>query len=301
MKTKLSEKRFFLDGLLFFTTLFWGMSFIWSKQVTVLGMGPNAFLAIRYGISVLIMLPFFWKQVRCATRRDLFFAVLIGIIAYIAMVAQMIGLKYTTVADSAFITAAYVAMVPFVTWALFKQKPNRRSLLAVVLCLAGLYALNLGPKGLSINLGNAITLICAVAWSLQVPLMSYAGRHANTETLALIPLAVAGVLSAAAGVARHEFVFTGEALNKLFWPVALSVIFPTIFSGTAQAYVQKRVSPTRAAIFYTTESVFACLISVLLGMEALSKQLLLGGGLIVIGVLLSELPLKGKQLRRTEI
>ena len=298
LKEKFTESRLFLDGLLLFVCLFWGMAYIWSKQVTDLGMGPNAYLAVRYLTSALILIPFFWKKIRQTTKQELFQAVCLGLLVYAAMVTQLIGLRYTTVANSAFITAAYVAVVPFVSWAMFRQKPASRSLIAVVLCIAGLYVLNVGPGGLKINLGNAITLVCALCWSVQVPLMSYAGRTASTETLTVVPILVAGTLGAVVGAVRHEFVFTGTALHTLFWPVLLSILFPTIFSGTAQAYVQKHISPTRAAIIYTTESVFACLMSALLGLEGLTPQLLLGGGLIMGGVLLSELPIKNLFLRR---
>ena len=295
MKEKFSESRYILDGMLLLACIFWGAAFILSKQVTDLGMGPNAYLAIRYLLAAVILAPPFRKKLRNATRRDLLQGALIGILVYIAMVAQLIGLRYTTAANSAFITSAYVALVPFICWAMFKQRPVLRNMIAVATCVAGLYALNMGPTGLVINTGNVITLICALCWSIQVPLMSYAGRTASTETLTVVPIVVAGVLGAVVGVARQEFVFTAASVHALFWPVVLSVLFPTIISGTAQAYAQKRIAPTRAAIIYTTESMFACLMSVLMGMERMTLQLLLGGGLILVGVLLSELPVKAQR------
>ena len=291
MKKLSPDSQGFLTTVLVLATFFWGMSFVWSKQVTDLGMGPNAFLACRYLLASAILYPFFRKKIKQSSRRDLLLAAAIGLLLYAAMIAQLVALRYTTVANSAFITAAYVALVPFVAWAMFRQRPAARSLIAVVLCVAGLYVLNMSGQKLVFNLGNAITVICALCWSVQVPLMSYAGKTASTETLTMVPLALAGALAAVVGGVRQEFVFTGESLRVLLWPVLLSTLLPTIFSGTAQAYVQKHISPTRAAIIYTMESVFACLMSVALGMERMTAQLLLGGGLILGGVLLSELPL----------
>jgi len=281
-----------MDGLLLTACLFWGMSFVWSKQVTDLGMGPNAYLAIRYLAGAAILLPLFAKGLRGSQKRDLLLAVLIGVLVYLGMVAQMVGMRYTTAANSAFITAAYVALVPFVCWLMFRQRPNGRSLLAVALCLGGLYALNMGPDGLTFNRGNLITIICALCWSVQVPLMSYAGRTARTELLAIVPMATTGMLSLVTGLVRNEFTAAAAHFRPLLWPVLLSVLLPTLLSNTIQAYAQKHVPPTRAAIIYTTESMFACLLSVAMGMEKLTPQLALGGGLILGGVLLSELPVK---------
>ena len=83
-------------------------------------------------------------------------------------------------------------------------------------------------------------------------------------------------------------------MGRFLRTVLLLVLFPTIASGLAQAHAQKYIEPTKAAVIYTTESVFACSLSVIFGYEKLSFRLVLGGMLIIADILLTEIRLPGK-------
>jgi drug/metabolite transporter (DMT)-like permease len=52
-----------------------------------------------------------------------------------------------------------------------------------------------------------------------------------------------------------------------------------------QTWAQRFVSPTRAAIIFAGEPIFAALFAVLLGGETLTLQQIVGGALIVVGML----------------
>lgn len=70
-----------------------------------------------------------------------------------------------------------------------------------------------------------------------------------------------------------------------------------IFSAIIQVtmnWAQRSVSPTRATVIYTGEPVWAGIFGRLAG-ERLPALALLGGALIVLGVLVSELKLKRKK------
>jgi drug/metabolite transporter (DMT)-like permease len=56
-----------------------------------------------------------------------------------------------------------------------------------------------------------------------------------------------------------------------------------------QAWAQARTSAVRAALVYALEPVFATVYSVALGRERLGRREFFGGGLILAGVLVSEL------------
>ncbi len=56
-----------------------------------------------------------------------------------------------------------------------------------------------------------------------------------------------------------------------------------------QNWGQRHTTATRAALIFALEPVFAALFSNLLGGERLGVELLAGGGLIVAGVVVSEL------------
>ena len=64
MKKPLNERPFFMETLLLMATLFWGASFVWCEDIANTGIDTNAYVSIRYALAVLVMLPFFWKDVR---------------------------------------------------------------------------------------------------------------------------------------------------------------------------------------------------------------------------------------------
>lgn len=296
MKKPLNERPFFMETLLLMATLFWGASFVWCEDIANTGINTNAYVSIRYAIAVLVMLPFFWKDIRRATKQDWLHCAILGVLYYLCQATQVWGLLYTTPANGSFITAAYVVLVPITSWLIMKQKAEKTVFLALPLCVAGLYVLNLAPgEGLQMNLGNLITLGCAVCWSFQVTYLSFAGRTTKTTLLTVLPLMFSSAISGTIALFTGGFNMEGVAVGKFFGTVILLVLFPTIGSGLCQSYAQKFVPPTKAAVIYTIESVFACTLSVVLGYDEPSVRLFLGGALIVSAILVTEVKLPGKK------
>lgn len=278
-----------MEGLLLLATLAWGLSFIWIKQVDLSGMNPNLFIAIRYAIAVAAMTPFCLKELRRISRRELGYGLLIGALMYLAMAFQTYGMAYTTPANSAFITTAYVIFVPFTSWLVLKKRPKMGVYLSVILCLAGLYVLTLGPgQVLEANLGNLLTMVCAISWSFQVAVLTKAGRQCGIKVLTLVPLMVMLVISLGVTAATGGFTLAGVDVKAAMIPTVLCALFPTLLAGVAQTYAQRHIEPSKAAVIYTLESVFACVISVLMGLEKMTATLALGGGLILAAMALGE-------------
>lgn len=287
-----------METLLLMATLFWGASFVWCEDIANTGVDTNAYVSIRYALAVLIMLPIFWKDVKQATRQDVLHGLILGVLYYLCQATQVWGLQYTTPANGSFITAAYVVLVPITSWMILKQKAEKSVFLALPMCVAGLYVLSMAPgEGLQLNLGNLITLGCAVCWSFQVTYLSYAGRTTKTTLLTILPLMFASCISGGAALFTGGFSMEGVAVGKFFGTVVLLVLFPTIGSGLCQSYAQKFVPPTKAAVIYTIESVFACTLSVLLGYDEPSARLFIGGALIVSAILVTEIKLPGKKCK----
>ncbi len=298
MKKPLNERPYFMESLLLMATLFWGVSFVWCKDIANTGVDTNAYVAIRYALAVLVLLPIFWKDVKQITRRDLFHGAIMGALYYSCQFTQVWGLLYTTPANGSFITAAYVVLVPITSWIIMKQKAEKTVFLALPLCVAGLYVLNFAPgEGLQMNIGNLITLLCALSWSFQVTYTSYAGRYVKTTILTILPLMFASCIAAVVAAFTGGFNMTGVATGDFFRTVILLVLFPTIGSGLCQTYAQKFVAPSKAAVIYTIESVFACSLSVFLGYDQPSARLFLGGALIVSAILVTEVKLPGKKAK----
>jgi drug/metabolite transporter (DMT)-like permease len=70
------------------------------------------------------------------------------------------------------------------------------------------------------------------------------------------------------------------------------VVFATLATTFTQIRYQRDTTPTRAAIIFTVEPVWAAILGYLMLGERLGLSGLLGGGLIVAGIFISLLPKK---------
>jgi drug/metabolite transporter (DMT)-like permease len=225
----------------------------------------------------------------------------LGVILWILYIAQTIGLGITTASNSGFITGLFIVFVPLVNWLLFRRRTGWVQLAAVGLALIGLWLLTGGIRG--INAGDVMTLAAAVTYALHVII---AGRYMEQRLdpwvlnfqqilvigvlgllTALIQWALGGDGSATAVDFGAHFAVAGAAA---WWIIIFLAIFPTITAYIAQLYGQRVVSPTRAALLFTLEPIFAALFAWTLGGELFRPLSALGGGLMVAAMVISELP-----------
>lgn len=224
----------------------------------------------------------------------------LGFILWILYVAQTIGLGITTASNSGFITGLFIVFVPLVNWLLFRRRTGWVQLAAVGLALLGLWLLTGGIRG--INAGDVMTLAAAVTYALHVIIAGrYMEQRLDPWVLNFQQILVIGVLGLLTALAQWAF-STGSAAPADFgahfavagagawWVIIFLAVFPTITAYIAQLYGQRVVSPTRAALLFTLEPVFAALFAWTLGGELFRPLSALGGGLMVAAMVLSELP-----------
>lgn len=290
MHTNQSHSSGRYETMLMVTTLAWSMSFIWSKVVTNTGMTSEMYLFLRYSLAGLILLPFSIKYLKAMTKKEFWTGILMGNIFFFSMIAQTIGISMSTPAESSFITTAYVVIAPFTTWMLLKQKPRRVTWAAVVLCLAGIYILNMKPgQTIGLTLGNGLTLLGALGWAFQLTFTSIAGKYMPPALLSFLSFGYTGIMGGlTALITGSMFTTTAAQVGGSAMAIVLAAVFPTVLANLVQVYAQPHVDANKAAVIYTLEAVFATVISILMGMEPLRTSVIVGGGLIACAVLLTQ-------------
>ncbi|WP_458861931.1 DMT family transporter [Acidaminobacterium chupaoyuni] len=294
------NKKLFYDLVLVTTALIWGVSFVWVKSVLNAGMDSSFFLFVRYLLASLIWLPFCVKDLSHITRRQLLMGVIVGLFLYGGMLVQTIGLGSTTPSNSAFITTSYVVCTPFVTWLILRRRPHKKVYFCAALCFLGVYILTRVPgEAFSLSLGDGLTLISALLFAMQMTFLFRFSPHIPTKLLAFLPQATAAFLCFITAMLNNTISFKGVEIEKALGPIMLVVFVATIGAGYLQTLGQKHVEPSRAAIIFSLESVFACMASVLMGYEHLTVNLVIGGLIIVASIVYVELPERKKE-KQTE-
>ena len=117
--------------LLLLTALIWGGGFIFTNLAILSGLPLSLILTLRFSIPTIIMAVLFRQEMAIASRSDLLCGAGAGVILFLAFFLQTYGIKYTTPANSAFLTATNVIMVPFISWLLFRRAVRSRLRLPV--------------------------------------------------------------------------------------------------------------------------------------------------------------------------
>ncbi len=278
----------------------WGASFVVIKSALA-EISPLLLNTLRMGLSAAALAALYGRHLPRITAGSLRSGALVGLCMYLGYQFQTAGLALTTPSKSAFLTGVSVVLVP-VFLALFWRRHIRRwSVAGVALAFAGLYLLTVPAGDLpgrqagggtlfnleSINLGDLLTLACAVAFAFHIIYLGRASAAHPFEQISILQTTAAAVLMAATLplLEKPSVTWTPNVL----WAIAFTGLLSTAAAFTIQAWAQQFTPPTHTALIFSLESVFAWLPSYLVLDERLGARAAAGAGLILGGVLLSEL------------
>jgi len=287
--TNLSQSSKAAQFALIFITMIWGGTFL-AVQYALNFSTPMFFVGCRFAVAALVIFLISVKSLSGLTLKETFAGTAIGVMIAIGYGTQTIGLQTILSSESAFLTALYVPLVPILMWAIFQKRPSLMTWIGTGLAFTGLVLLTgNGFSSISLNYGQVLTLICAVVIAMEIILIGYFAGKVNLRRVTIIQLTVASLLCFA------SMPLVGEhTIPSFSWPLFLVAVGLGLASALIQFvmnWAQKMVDPTRAAIIYAGEPVWAGVFGRIAG-ERLPLLALFGGLLVVVGVLVSELKLK---------
>lgn len=273
------------DAALVVATASWGATFILIKNALPFA-DPLSFLLVRFGLAFVLLLPL---AGRAAFRRDTLRAgAALGLLLAGTYLAQTVALAHTTAMRSAFVVGLYVLLVPLLSAVFLRQRPGRWSVMGSVLATVGLYLLTQDSATPELGLswrGDGLSLVTAFVYAAYVLLTGKFARRIPTLPLVAVQLAVCLALFATLLPWRH---LHWQPVEALWVGVAIGVGANTCVL-LLQTWAQARTSAVRASVIFALEPAFAALFASIVGGERLGVSGWVGGGLIFIGVLASEL------------
>lgn len=271
---------------LIITTMIWGFTFTIVKESLTSSCPPYAFSGLRFALAAfgcIFLLDF--KNLKF-TKYEISGGIFCGLLLFIGYAFQNYGLVYTTPTKSAFITGTSIIMVPIILVIFRLQNISTRIWIASVIATIGMYFL-LNPQGEGLQYGDILTFGCALGFAGHLILQNFYTKKCRTMFLFFPQLITASLFS---------FIFNGlfetqpiEWTNQLYLSLAITSMLATLFGIGAMVWAQKLISPSRTAIIFSMEPVFAAIFAMVVIGEFLSLIEWGGGILIIIGVLYSEL------------
>lgn len=288
---KLSTSPLLPSMLLLSVAFIWGGGFIFTNIAVQCGISPALLLTLRFFIPAVIMAALFSKELAVSSFEDLKFGLIAGMILFIAFFCQTYGIKFTTPANNAFLTATNVIMVPFLSLVLFKQRPGLRSTVSAFICFIGAAVLSWSPGiGITFNIGDWLSLLCAFLFACHYAYLGISAKQIRSAAvLSFFQLAVVSALSLVTFLIFERPMFSMPALKSGMGAILYLALFSTGYCYFVQSWAQRRFSASGTAIILSTEGLFGSLLSVLWGFDEPTVMLLTGGGIILISVILVQL------------
>jgi drug/metabolite transporter (DMT)-like permease len=283
--------------LLIVVTAIWGATFVVVKDA-LHDVSPLLFNLLRMIIATVVLAAIYRRDLGMLKRSYFAGGALVGLCLASGYSFQTAGLARTTPAKSAFITGLIVVIVPLLCAIpllrpVSMRRPGIPAYSGAILAFAGILLLTTPAHTpwlallSSINLGDFLTLLCALGFALHVVALAHISPRMPLGALAVLQLAFCTLVMALALPAfEHPHLHLSP---RLVTALAITGILATAVAFTVQSWAQQHLSATRTALILALEPVFAFLTSYLFYGERLSGRASLGALLILGGIGFTEL------------
>jgi drug/metabolite transporter (DMT)-like permease len=296
-------------------TSLWGLSF---PAMKALGMAQDELLpgrgsfflaalcvVYRFGAAAIFMALFTARTLGSITRDELLHGLGIGIFGGLGILFQMDGLARTEASTSAFLTQCYCLIIPLWVAARERRWPAWNVLAGCAVVVIGIGVLaKVDMRMFRLGRGELETILASVIFTGQILWLEHPRfancRVAHSTVVQFAAMSLSGLPVALA--TTHE---AGDWLRAYSTAPTLGLLAVLLVFCTFGGYVlmnqwQRHVGATLAGLIYCMEPVFASAFARFLPAwfgawagvnypnETLTRELLIGGGLVFVANVLAQ-------------
>lgn len=295
------KKKLWATIALLLTAAIWGSAFVFQK-FAVDELSTSFIIASRFTIAGVLTAIATIKKWHRIDKGYLLGGFAAGTTMALGTGLQTVAMTFgTTPGKSAFLTAAYCVIVPFLCWLFLKEKPKRNHIISAAICLLGIGFISLDGN-LRITFGDGVTLLCSAVFAGNIVSIAYFCRGRDPMVLTMVQICVAAIWGWISVVA------TGGMPQEISMAAIGNVLYLAIFSTalclSLQSVGLKYINATVGTILLSLEAVFGVIFSVLLCGEVITLKIAFGFIIVFVAVILSQLdfirPSREKTAKNTE-
>lgn len=283
--------------MLLLVAIFWGTSYGVTKEALV-HTSVIAFLAIRFFMTTLLLVPLYIKDHLKGRAKDWLYAMPTGVILLAIFLSETYGVFNTTASNAAFLISLCVLMAPFVEWLVYKTYPGKKVFYLAVVCLFGVFLLTYeSGSTIKLNNGDYFILLAALLRACMVVVTKKLMFNKCLSSICLTTLQSSVVAAGAIAILISTTDISWSLLpaESGFWiSIVYLVAFCTIFSFFAQNYGVRNSSPSKASLLMGSEPAFGAIFACYWLGESLTPIQVLGGVLIFVATIFATLPSQNK-------
>ena len=271
---------------LLLVTIVWGSGYVVS-DILLEHMSAFQLLTGRFGLTFLLLMLVYWKKIKTIKKTTIKRGAILGALLYAAFALQTVGLLFTTPSKNAFLTQMSVVFVPLISYFMLRRQAEIKTQIGIVVSIVGVGFMSLSGFG-PVNIGDILSLLCAMFFALQFIFVEKYTKEEDTSSLMITQMGAASILSFVVNLFTDDFYLGGNATANM-WLIYLA-LFGTLISYGIQTIAQRNVSASEASLVLSLESFWGMIFSVWILNEVISQREFIGAGLILLGVVISEMP-----------
>lgn len=277
------------DILMLITAAIWGAAFV-AQRLGMDAIGPFLYTGLRFALGAVVLLPLLYLLPRGEhhepmNRGLLLGGVLMGLALSLGINLQQVGLLFTSVTNSGFITGLYVIIVPLLGL-LLGHRTGMGTWIGALLAVGGMFLLSVGDN-FQVARGDWLQLAGAVVWGVHVLLVGFFASRHDPVRLAILQFITCAVISLALALVLEDIRL--DAIVSAGPAILYGGVIAVAIGYTLQVVAQKHAIASHAAIILSLEAVFAAIAGALMLSESLHARGYLGCALMFVGMLVAQL------------
>ncbi|SCW74273.1 Threonine/homoserine efflux transporter RhtA [Paenibacillus tianmuensis] len=284
------------DLMMLGATMLWASSYLFTK-VGLQSLDTFNLIALRLLIAFLLSALVFHKRIRSADWSTLSSAFVLGSILFLSFVFITFGVRSTSASNAGFLVGLSVIFVPILSILFLRKKPEARLLLCIGLAIVGIGLLTL-TSSLTINQGDMYCILGSLLFAVHMLVTGSVVKKGDAIALGVLQLGFAGLWALS-----FSFLMETPKLPDTFdawWSILGLSILCSAVAFVLQVSAQKYASPTRMALIFGTEPLFAAIFAFVFAGEMLTSRGYVGAALLLLSVFLAQTDVKklldGKRL-----
>lgn len=293
-------KKFYVYIPIFFSMLFWGMSFIWTKDLLNYGFTPIIIITLRVLISSVLLFVIFktaGKLDKIDKKDYKLFLLLSFFEPFLYFFGENWGLQYLDPSIGSIIISTIPVFVPFGLYFFHKEALRWQIIIGVFLTIIGLMIISISPTAKFSVSGKGIGLMFLAVFSA----VSYSVvLYKVIKKYEPITITTTQNIIGSIYYLPFFFVFEYKTLKTLefnfetLYPLFALAILCSSVAFICYSYSAKRLTIQKTSVFTNAVPIITILFAVFLGKEILTMNKVLGIVVVLLGVFLSQINFRKK-------
>ena len=286
----MSKKHIALIAI-WFTTIIWGFGYLGVEDAINGGWGTFPLIFARFGIAGLCLIPFSFKLKWWKNWPLVKDALINAIFLFMAYITQTIGQSQTSIANTSFLTVMWVVFIPIILLILTRRRLKSKNYVGVGLAIAGAFILCFGKdfSSFQVNIGDIYVIFAAIFFAIQIIHLDYIVKNHNVLAITTVQLLAVSLLALIVILLTRDFSSfgTGGYIGLIY-----AAVFSSALGFWLQAFGQKYVPPTKAALIFSLESVVATIAAAFIFEEVITWNVIVGGLLMLAATIIVQVRFK---------